>query len=370
MRILVILNSLTIGGAENYTVGLINQFANMGHNVTLIVLSNQLALKSRLTTDVKSVVLPRKYRLDISVLKKLRQEILSGEYDAIISKYIEYYKMAMLFTESTVTTIFPLHSTIPRSMKSHLLRKIIFKMKRRNEIYLTSIDSQTRYLLQTYNLRHDYFEQILNGIDTNYFGLCPMGFDRQMFLSHYGVSPDTHVILMIAGFREEKRHIDAINALNLLHASYPSVSLVCVGDDNLAFKLYLENHISKYNIKNVYLFSASEAGEVRNHYWACDMFTLTSDKVETFSISALEALSCGKPCVLTDIGGARDYISEMNNGCLVKPNNIESIKEGWLKILTKLDSFRSYEIREKVVQNYSIQTSAEKYIELIKRKKL
>jgi glycosyltransferase involved in cell wall biosynthesis len=175
---------------------------------------------------------------------------------------------------------------------------------------------------------------------------------------------------MVAAFREEKRHVDALSAFKLLQASYPDVSFVCVGNNDYSSKQRLERFAKDNEIKNVTLLSASEAGEVRNYYWASDLFTLTSNKVETFSISALEALSCGIPCVLTNIGGAKDFISDMENGCLVEPNDFDSIKNGWLKILNNLLSFNKSELRNRIVLNYSIQKSASKYIELIKEKTL
>lgn len=370
MKLLTIMNSLTIGGAENYTIGLINQFIMLGHHVKLIVLSNDLSLKDRLSSQAELLVLPRKYKLDINVLRKLRKEIKTSNYDAVISSYVIYQKLAMLFVKKETTTIYPIHLTIPRTQKSHVYRKIIYKTKQMNEIFLTSIGSQTKYLTDTYKLPPFFFEQIFNGIDTNYFTLSPDYFDKNKFLSELGVPTGNRVILIVAGFREEKRHIDAFLAFKLLQSSNPQVSLICVGNNNLDSKQRLECFVQENSINNVKLLSASEAGEVRNYYWASDVFTLTSDKVETFSISALEALACGLPCVLTNIGGAKDFIVDMENGCLVKPNDINSIKDGWQKVLHNLQSFNKSKLRNTVVQNYSIQQSASQYIELIKNKSL
>ena len=48
--------------------------------------------------------------------------------------------------------------------------------------------------------------------------------------------------------------------------------------------------------------------DVRPFYWSADLFTLCSDS-ETFSIAAMEAMACGLPAVLTDVGGLRDAAS-------------------------------------------------------------
>lgn len=370
MNLLVVLNGLGIGGAENYTIGLINQFIEMGHQVKLAVLSNDLSLKARLSEKVKLLVLPRKYKLDFNVLLELNKEIRSNNSDAIISSYILYQKLSMAFCNLKIPVIYPIHSTIPRNRKEYLFNILVFRLKAKRDVFLTSIDGQTSFLLKKYKLSSNFFEQILNGIDTNYFSLCPSYFSKSNFLKTIGVPDGNKVILMVAGFRVEKRHIDAILAFQLLKATYTNVSLVCVGNNNHIYKQNLTRFIEGNCIKDVILLSASEAGDVRNYYWACDLFTLTSDKVETFSISALEALSCGKPCVMTNIGGASDFISNMKTGYLVNPRDIESIKDGWLNVLENLALFNSVKLHEYINANYSIKTSASNYIDMIKRKKI
>jgi len=97
MNLLVVLNSLDIGGTENYTINLMNQFVHSGHCVKLIVLSNGLSLKDRLSQTVDLCVLPRKYKPDFSVLRRLRREIKTRKYNAVISPYVIYQKLATIF---------------------------------------------------------------------------------------------------------------------------------------------------------------------------------------------------------------------------------------------------------------------------------
>jgi glycosyltransferase involved in cell wall biosynthesis len=81
-----------------------------------------------------------------------------------------------------------------------------------------------------------------------------------------------------------------------------------------------------------------------------DVYTLTSD-TETFSLSALEAMSFGLPCSLTDIGGASEMIEINKTGVLSTPGDPVSIAASWNTLLT-LEFNREY-IRQRVLDNFT-----------------
>jgi len=361
--------SLDFGGAENYTISLMNEFVKLGHNVKLRVLSKKVPLIDRLDEKIVVEVWSRKKKLDISVLKKIKSEIKEGEYDAIISSYVIYQKIATIFLNNIPLTLYPIHSTVQRRKKYDIFNFIIFRMKKKNEIFLASITSQTKYLIDAYNLKKDTFNQIPNGVDTNKFILPLPEFNRGTFLSSKGIKNSNLIILMIAGFREEKRYIDCINAFSLLKEELENVSLVLVGNNDLKEYEKLFNYSNSKGISDIHIFTAGMAGDVKKYYWSADLFTLTSNKVETFPISALEAMASGLPCVLTDVGGAKDFIDDKFNGLISKPNDIIDIKNKWLKALLSERLKDKLKIREYVVNNYSIVDSAKSYLNLIREHK-
>lgn len=366
MKILVVLNNLDIGGAQNYTISLMNEFVKSGHTVNLKVLSDILFLKPRLDERINLEVWPRKKRIDIGVFFKIRNEIKKGKYDGVIASYILYQKYSTMFLKSNPITLYPIHTTIEKDKKTELLNYLLFKLKRKNEIFLTSIDNQTNYLIKRYHLKSDFFKQIYNGIDSEKFTLPPPTFNRNEFLKLKGIDPSNKVILMVAGFRAEKRHIDAIKAFQLLTLKTKDVSLVFVGDNRVEEANKLIEYTKKEELTNVHFFTSDTAGDIKNYYWSATIFTLTSNRVETFPISSLEAMASGLPCVLTNTGGAKDIIRDNENGIIVEPENIESISKGWLKCLQMKNDSISNEIRKQTVKNYSIKNSAIKYLEFIK----
>ena len=113
---------------------------------------------------------------------------------------------------------------------------------------------------------------------------------------------------------------------------------------------------------NKRIIFAGNQDNVQPFYWASDIFTLTSKGVETFSIAALEALNCGLPCVLTDIGGANEMIENGVNGYLSK-TNFEDISEQWSKAL--LENFDKKNISFSIKKKFSLDLMIDKYEQLL-----
>jgi len=65
--------------------------------------------------------------------------------------------------------------------------------------------------------------------------------------------------------------------------------------------------------------------DVRPLIGCCDVMTLVSHSIETFSLAALESMALAKPLVMTDIGGASEQVLHGQNGFLFEPGNIEAL---------------------------------------------
>jgi hypothetical protein len=65
-----------------------------------------------------------------------------------------------------------------------------------------------------------------------------------------------------------------------------------------------------------------ETDDVRPVLAAMDVFVLPSIAVESFSNAALEAMSMGKPVILSEIGGAREMINDGVEGYVVSPTEL------------------------------------------------
>jgi glycosyltransferase involved in cell wall biosynthesis len=65
--------------------------------------------------------------------------------------------------------------------------------------------------------------------------------------------------------------------------------------------------------------------DVRPLLGACDVLTLCSTAVETFSLAALEAMALARPVVHSDVGGAAEMIRDGEQGFLFPVNDTAAL---------------------------------------------
>lgn len=81
-------------------------------------------------------------------------------------------------------------------------------------------------------------------------------------------------------------------------------------------------------------------------------FMVSSSRYETFGVSNIEAMACGRPVVATDSGGPTEYISEQT-GLLVPVNDSSSLAGAIKQMALGLSQYNPEAIRDFVFQRFS-----------------
>jgi len=81
---------------------------------------------------------------------------------------------------------------------------------------------------------------------------------------------------------------------------------------------------------------ADQVNQIIEHF---DIMIHPAIFLEVFGLTISEALAMGKPVIATRCGGAEMQIQEGENGILVAPNDIQSLKSGLLAIIEKKQLF-------------------------------
>lgn len=82
--------------------------------------------------------------------------------------------------------------------------------------------------------------------------------------------------------------------------------------------------------------------------------------------SLLEAAACGRPCIVTDVAGCRDFIRDGIEGYVVAPDSVASLKEALLKLMADPERLHAFgrAARERVLQASTSRIVQQQYVEL------
>ena len=98
-------------------------------------------------------------------------------------------------------------------------------------------------------------------------------------------------------------------------------------------------------------------------YNAVDLY-VTPSLQDNLPNTIMEALACGTPCVGFDVGGIPEMIDHKKNGYVARYKDSADFAEGIKWVLTSDHDTLSAKAREKVMNNYTEDIVAKKYIEV------
>jgi glycosyltransferase involved in cell wall biosynthesis len=143
------------------------------------------------------------------------------------------------------------------------------------------------------------------------------------------VSDQDTLIGLIARYDPMKDHDNFLKAASFLARDNPSVHFVLVG-----YKVDKNNKTIMRTINESghegHFHLLGERGDIPRIIPALDIVTSSSSS-EGFPNTIGEAMACGVPCVVTDVGDSALLVGD--TGKVVPPRNPQSLADGWREII-------------------------------------
>lgn len=147
---------------------------------------------------------------------------------------------------------------------------------------------------------------IPNGIDTRRFNLDRAA--REQVRAVWGVSAEEKLVGLAGRLEPVKDHPNFLRAAALLSAQNPAARFVCVGDGPAEYLAELQQKSARYGLSGKVIWSSGR-DDMPAVYNALDALALASWS-EGFPNVVAEAMACGVPCVVTDVGDAAEIVGE------------------------------------------------------------
>lgn len=317
-KIMHITYDMRIGGTEMVIKNLIDGADESQFEMSVLCIESPLGpfAEDLINDGIQFHELNRQPGFDKTLIKNIRKIIKQNNIDILhCHQYTPwvYGVIAAMFTRTKV--IFTEHGRFyPDS--STWKRKLINPILNVFTDQVTAISKATKQALVE-------FENIpAKDIKVIYNGIAPLTFDadKAQALNKSLKIPDDHAVLgTVARFDPIKNHTMMLRAFAKVLTQQPKCTLLIVGDGEE--RSNIEKCINKLGIeKNVIL--AGYEPKPAEYIALMDIFLLSSLSEGT-SMTLLEAMSVGKPCVVTDAGGNPEIIINNENGFVAPNDNSE-----------------------------------------------
>jgi len=170
---------------------------------------------------------------------------------------------------------------------------------------------------------------IPNGIEMDVFKPNPR--TRITVRTELGVDEGTILIGLVARFDPQKDHETFVTAAGILHKEFPSVRFLLCGPGIVRENKQLMQWLQSSGIADRGLV-LGERNDIARVMTALDIATSSSAYGEGFPNAVGEAMACGVPCVVTDVGDSGLLVGDPDR--VVPPRRPESLAAAWRKVLS------------------------------------
>ena len=335
-RIIFLVRSLDRGGAERQLVALASAFVQHGHQTTVAVFYGGGVFEADLrAAGVRVVSLGKGGRWDVLPFFIRLVRWLRNERPTVLHSYL---------TVSNLLAIL-LKPLLPVTHIVWGLRASNMDLSRYD--WLSRLTDWVEKLLSPYpaliianshaGKRHAVLREfpeakivvIPNGIDTAQFAPDPGG--RRRVRAEWGIKEDEVLVGLPARLDPMKDHPTFLRAAAEAANHVPNVRFVCVGYGSPDYQQSLQTLARELGLTDRIIWAGAR-DDMPAVYNALDVASSSSSFGEGFSNTIAEAMACGVPCVVTDVGDSA-WIVE-GTGVVVPPGDYKALAQGLLRLLT------------------------------------
>lgn len=213
-----------------------------------------------------------------------------------------------------------------------------------------------------------------HGYDVGRMVVIPNGFDLDAFKpdpsapeslrEELGLPSDTPLIGLVARFDPQKDHRTFIDAAATLGRRMPTVHFVLCGDGVTDANPELAGWIAAAGLSDRVHLLGRRTDAPRIH-GAVDISSMSSAFGEAFPLVIGEAMACGVPCVVTDIGDSALIVGE--TGRVVRPRDPDALARAWQELLELPAAERARlggEARRRIAERFEISHVVSRYSEI------
>ena len=361
MRIMHIIPTLSLGGAEKFVVDLCNELIkNKANEIYLCVLSkvdDGSLLRQQISSSVTMVFLDKAPGFSPSMLYKVYRLTKNINPDIVHThlRGLPYSTLAIFLLKKPFVHTF---HTLPHKETSNYIRRVLYKILF-NYFGVLPISISPAVMEDAKNTFGDQYSIMINNgvkplVKSAYFH------EVKEEIEKYKQNKSTTVFLAVGRVSKVKNYLMLIQAIKELGENEKNMILLILGsltNEKMYADLCQNATLSSENI-----FILGEKLNVGDYMYCADTLCMTS-VYEGLPLVVLEAMSIGKPVLSTPVGGIPDVIEDGIHGYISEDFSVESYKAILKKFIVHPLNNQEL-IKKDFEENYSMSICMKNYYQL------
>jgi len=329
MKLLLLLNSIHPGGAENFAFYLIGYLKKNYHYDITIAYIRDIESRSgeynhqELSREFPLVWLGKKHNSGLkgltASLHKLKQLCAANNFDIILSacELPDLYNALLKTTSIKVRT---LQNSVSWAHKTWLGRLIEpFLVSPRLNFHVAVSDSVRSVWVSKYGVKSDQVIVVPNGAHDVFYEIN----------TERSITPGNTLRLgIVARLEPQKGHMYLLKAMNELKGKIP-VELGIVGKGTLEDEM--RKYVSDHHLEDIVHFHGwYNRDEVAAFYGSIDVLVMSS-LFEGLPLNGIEAMATGLPVIGSRVPGIVDFLTEQN-GLLFESGNYKELADQIIRL--------------------------------------
>jgi glycosyltransferase involved in cell wall biosynthesis len=359
LRVMFVITSMPVGGAETLLVNLIRRLDRSQILPELCCLKELGPLGEELADEIPAFENLLMHKRDLRVLGRLTRLFRWRRLDAVITVGAGdkmFWGRLAAWRAGVPVVASALHSTgWPDGVGR--LNRLLTPI---TDGFIAVARAHGDYLVERERFPRHKVRVIPNGVDVARFR---DGSARREVRADLGLSPTTPVAGIVAALRPEKNHELFLRAAADVRTRIPEATFLIVGDGPERPKL--EAIADELGIRSAVRFLGTRS-DIPRLLSAMDVFVLTS-RMEANPVSILEAMATARPVVAPNVGSIAESVRDGVTGYLTDEGNRAQVANRVIELLENPTHARELGLagQQVVVERWSLEGMVNGYQQLI-----
>jgi len=354
IKVVFIIRSLDCGGAERQLLTLANALDRKYFEPTILTFYSGGPYERHVSDNVRLISLNKSGRWDaigflvrlVCELRRLRPDVIHSYADIpnILSLLVKHFT-------GRPAVVWGIRMAFHDVASYDWLHRVAFRLERKLARFPDRIIVNSHAGHRCFRARGYHPARLItinNGFDSGHFQPKPEA--RRRIRAEWGLAPDQIVIGLVARMKPIKDHPTFLRAAALVKGAYPNVRFVCVGNGPESYRQALLDLVDQLKLGDRITWTGLHTN-MADIYNAIDVNVLSSISEGCPNVVG-EAMACGVPCVVTDVGDAASLVGD--TGFICPPENPEALAATLIKCIDADRVSLGIKARRRIEKSWSI----------------